>query len=337
MLAHFGYLSLIAPVTNLLTGWAVSWCFRGSLLTALAGLVSPLGGRALGWLLAWPIRYVRAAAGLLSRVPFAAVRLGVGSGILVAAFLCLMLFLIFGGQRERAVRISGAAVLAALGLCIGLSAIQDRALTLTMLDVGDGRSLILTRSGRTLVVDCGGRGETPGDLTAGYLGSLGRTRVDALVLTGTGPRAAAGVPELLQRIQVTELLLPGDGSGVDEAVLETAAACGTSLRYIQSDMSLLVGDATLRLLPEAEGMDLLLEGDLRALIPGGEGLPRAGAGPNLLVGGAEITLPLLEKYRPETVLSTGEDLDEDARSWMRAAGTNLISTEDRGTITIKGG
>ena len=336
MLAHFGYLSLVSPVTNLLTGWAVSWCFRGSLLTALAGLASPLRGRALGWVLAWLIRYVRGVAGLLSRAPFATVRLGVGCGILVAAFLYLLLFLLFGGRRERAVLVSGVAVLTALSLCIGVSAVEDRAMALTMLDTGDGRSLILTRSGRTLVVDCGGKGESAGDLTAGYLGSLGRTRVDVLVLTGSDPEASAGAAELLRRIRVEQILLPGDGAGFDEAILETAAAGGTEVRYVRTDQSLTVGGETLRLLPEGNGMDLLLEGDLRALIPGSGAIPRAAAGPGLLVGGRDIPLPLLEKYRPETVLSSGEDLDGDALDWVRAAGTRLLSVEERGTITIKG-
>lgn len=54
----FGYVSLISPVTNLLTLWAVSAAFTFGYAAVLLGLVfAPLGG-SVGWLVAWPARYI---------------------------------------------------------------------------------------------------------------------------------------------------------------------------------------------------------------------------------------------------------------------------------------
>ena len=54
----FGYVSLISPVANLLTLWAVSAAFTFGYAAVLLGLViAPLGGSA-GWLVAWPARYI---------------------------------------------------------------------------------------------------------------------------------------------------------------------------------------------------------------------------------------------------------------------------------------
>ena len=63
MMVYFGRISLIAPVTNLMTVFAVGLCLPGCLFTALAGLLFPSAGQVLGWLTAWPIRYILGVAG----------------------------------------------------------------------------------------------------------------------------------------------------------------------------------------------------------------------------------------------------------------------------------
>ena len=53
MALYFGYVSLISPVSNLLTGTVVSWCFGGSLVAALLGLIFPGPAGLLGRIIAW--------------------------------------------------------------------------------------------------------------------------------------------------------------------------------------------------------------------------------------------------------------------------------------------
>ena len=66
---HFGNISLIAPVTNLLILWLLPAAFIGCYLTALLGLVWAWGGTALAWVTAWPLRYILAVANVLSKLP----------------------------------------------------------------------------------------------------------------------------------------------------------------------------------------------------------------------------------------------------------------------------
>ena len=66
---HFGNISLIAPVTNLLILWLLPAAFIGCYLAALLGLVWAWGGMALAWVTAWPLRYILAVANVLSKLP----------------------------------------------------------------------------------------------------------------------------------------------------------------------------------------------------------------------------------------------------------------------------
>ena len=64
---HFGTVSLVGVVTNLLILWVVSIIFYGIIVTCL--LSTPW----LGWLVAWPIRYVLGLAKGIAQFPLAAV------------------------------------------------------------------------------------------------------------------------------------------------------------------------------------------------------------------------------------------------------------------------
>ena len=128
MMVHFGSLSLIAPVTNLLTVWVVIWCFRGSLLTALAGLLSVRIGSVLGWLLAWPIRYVQWASSLLARLPFAALyaNTGYSVGWVILVYGVLLAVMCEPREQRRPV-IPICCILIGLGACLLLTLLEDPA------------------------------------------------------------------------------------------------------------------------------------------------------------------------------------------------------------------
>ena len=64
---------MIAPVTNLLTLWAVSGAFLGALAVALLGLLFPAAAALAAWAAALPVWYLQKMAELLSRLPFASV------------------------------------------------------------------------------------------------------------------------------------------------------------------------------------------------------------------------------------------------------------------------
>ena len=70
---YFDYVSLVAPVSNLLALWAVSFAFVGGLLAALVGLISIPLGTAAAFLVMPGANYMVTLIPLMAKIPFAAV------------------------------------------------------------------------------------------------------------------------------------------------------------------------------------------------------------------------------------------------------------------------
>lgn len=208
---HFGVVSLLAAVTNLLTLWAVSLCFQLGMLVCLLGFVLPTAAGFLAGLLAWLVRYILAVAHGIAGLPFAAVYtdsayttiLLVFFYILLVTFLCLR-----EGRKPLAML---ACMLFGLCFCVGLSLWESRRAELqtTVLDVGQGQCVLLEWDGLTTMIDCGGSyPEEAGELASRLLLSHGRTQLDVLVLTHFDADHAGGIPHLLSRVGVGALYVP---------------------------------------------------------------------------------------------------------------------------------
>jgi competence protein ComEC len=79
----------------------------------------------------------------------------------------------------------------------------------TVLDVGQGQSVILQSKGKTFLVDCGGSyGENAADIAARKLLSMGVGRLDAVVLTHEDADHTNGLTYLLTRVDTDMILLP---------------------------------------------------------------------------------------------------------------------------------
>ena len=97
---YFGSVSLVGPLTNLLTLWAVSDSFLGGLTSALLGLVSAPAASLLAWLTAWPARWVLLVVQTIARFPFSAVSLLSGYWVFWFVFTYIILLLwLFGRKR----------------------------------------------------------------------------------------------------------------------------------------------------------------------------------------------------------------------------------------------
>ena len=53
MALHFGYISLLAPLSNVLCLWLISLLFVGGYAVVVLGALWPAGAGAAAWLLAW--------------------------------------------------------------------------------------------------------------------------------------------------------------------------------------------------------------------------------------------------------------------------------------------
>ncbi len=278
---HFHSVSLAGPLTNLLTLWAVSDTFLGGLLSALLNLIFPPLGIALAWLTAWPARWVIWIATTISRLPFAALSLHTPYllGWFVMAYTIILLTL--ASRRRVRPTVLVAAILPSLCVTLVMNTWPtiNSALTVAVLDVGQGASTLLCSKGRAVLVDCGGNGgDNPGDVAADYLQTLGTSRLDALILTHCHADHAGGVPELLSRVEVSLLILPEASADepLCQEILSLAEQYGCEVQLLTSDAAAIFGDASLKLFAplgdggsNEEGLSLLCtSGDFDALITG---------------------------------------------------------------------
>lgn len=362
---YFRSVSVMGPLTNLLTLWAVSGVFLAGLLAALLGLFFPPLGAALAWVTAWPARWVMFVARHIARLPYAS--LSLRSGYLVfwfAATYAILLIWVFARKHIRpAIPLS--ALLLTLSAVLVTQSWDAAAGTLTVaaLDVGQGSSTLFYSKGHAVLVDCGGNsGDDPGDVAADYLQSLGASRLDALVLTHCHSDHAGGVPELLARVDVPLLILPDIDSEdpLREEILSLAENYDCKVVFLSHDTALAFGEAIMSLYAplgdggsNEEGLSVLCSaGDFNVLITGDmnsavehrlvkyKNLPDIEI---LMVGhhGAKSSTSeeLLLAVTPETaVISSGYNSyghpAPETLERLGAAGCGIYRTDQMGTVTF---
>lgn len=284
---HFHSISLMGPLSNLLTLWAASDAFIGGLFTALMGLICPGAAAFMGWLTAWPVRWMVLVARSISRLPLAALCLQ-SEYMLLWFFTAYAIILLWAAAAPR-IRpiVPVSALLACLFPALLVSAWPaiSGTLTITALDVGQGASTLFCSKGRSVLVDCGGNGaDDPGDAAADRLQALGTSRLDALILTHFHADHAGGVPELLERLDVATLIAPelAEDDPYREELLSLAARHGCEVKLLAEDTAFQFGGASftlyapmgggganeegLSVLCTAGSFDALITGDMNSVV-----------------------------------------------------------------------
>ena len=224
LLYHFGRVSLVALGTNFvavpLAGVLVSF--------GMLGLVLPMANLNLFF-----VRFLDGLATLGSQVPGAQtdtppLRLGATIflyGVLVFALLMTSstrgdLATIFAVFRDKLLmrwsksrpRPQSALALLVLALCVmgawRFWQSKNKTLSVTLLDVGQGESIVIrSPNGRTVLIDGGtsgdeGRGEVGRAVIVPYLQAMGVQKIDALVLTHADADHCNGLPQVIREVPV---------------------------------------------------------------------------------------------------------------------------------------
>lgn len=358
---HFGTVSLVSPITNLLVVPIISLSFYGTLLIcvlALIGIPAALPARLTAALL-------RCAAGIsktFSSLPLAAVYTKSVYIVAWLVFCYLLLALLLLSKRKHP---GAAALCACFGLSLALLASWAEPLTdglrVTALDVGQGQCILLQSRGKAYLVDCGGSQDTSAaDLAAETLLSQGISRLDGIVLTHYDRDHSGGVPLLLSRIQADAIFLPNleDSTGVRASIASLSDAeilpveqdllltsDGISLHIYGPALKGDHNDASLAVLFQTDSGNVLITGDRsdfgeRRLLA--KGLPTVNV---LIVGhhGSKYSTctQLLEGIRPEVALiSVSADNvyghpNSQTLDRLEAVGCEIYRTDQCGTILYR--
>lgn len=362
--SYFGTVSIFGVLTNMLTLWIVSFIFYGIGLVCILGMFWPVAATFLAGAVSWPIRYVQFMARLLSASTFSAVYTCsiyvvlwlVFVYALLAAFLCM--------KRKHPAVLTGC-ILAGLAIALSFSYIEPRLddFCVTVLDVGQGQSVLMQSEGRNYLVDCGGdNGEMAADKAASLLLSQGISRLDGLILTHYDTDHAAGVVPLLTRIGADALYLPDipDDNAIRSEleenyssqilwIRENMVISGETMKLsiFPGDLQATDNESCQSVLFQTKNCDILITGDLS--IKGEKNLMDAVQLPKLelLVAGhhgaaTSTGFPLLETTQPETVaFSVGKKNyhghpSEEVRFRLRLYGCRIRRTDLNGDLIFKG-
>ena len=354
---HFGTVSLMAAVANLLTLWVISSVFYGAMAVCLLALAVPGAAAWLTGVVSWPVRYVLLVTKVLADFPLAAVytQSPYITAWLVFVYVLLGIFLL--GKERRALVLGCCGV---LGLCGALLAgwaepmVSD--VRFTVLDVGQGQCLLFQCEGRNYMIDCGGDDDAAAaDLAAQTLLSQGITRLDGLIITHLDRDHAGGAELLLTRVETELLVVPGEYTSLaemtygqvvyatEDLVLRDGAA---EIRIFAPNFEGNSNEMSLCLLLDTEKCDILITSDRSAW---GERLLLHQLGAVdvdiLMAGhhgsGNSTCEGLLSAVRPEIVcISAGEDNAyghpaEALLERLRQFGCSVYRTDLQGTITFR--
>jgi competence protein ComEC len=261
LLAHFGAVPLVAPVTNLVSAPLVAASTVIGGIGAVSG-VTPL---------------------VAGATKLAGVVLGVARAVAdfdQLGWVAVVMVVIGGGVVWRVPRIRGvAAVVSVLALAFSLLPVRPPAEpTAVFLDVGQGdATLFLGPGGEVLLVD---GGHDPLVLRR-HLRRHGVRRIDLLIVTHRHADHAAGLVGVTSIVRVRTMWHPpqlGHGSSLDEVVDEamrsgthvTEPSVGTTARIGAFDVRVLgpvrryasPNDGSVVVTVEANGVTVLMSGDI---------------------------------------------------------------------------
>lgn len=281
---HFSSVSLLSPLSNFMTLWAVAVIFGGGLLVGLAGIFSPVLASLFAAVVTPFAQYMDWAVAWLGRMPFAAITMDSFYYKLWTILLSFAILSMLVKRSKGVVAAFGAMCAVTLPVAMLFTGLEfySGPMSVTALDVGQGQSVLLRQGKHLTLVDCGGDTyDNAGDLAANHMQNVGRGTLDLLVLTHFHEDHANGVPQLLERLRVKQIVMPDveEDSPLRQEILALAEEKEIECLVVREDTVLPLGEESsltlyaplgaedtnelgLTVIASTQKLDVLITGDM---------------------------------------------------------------------------
>ena len=252
---QFGSVPVYSLPANVLVTLAIGPLLGMALVGSLIEPLLPSAAVALGWLNGWIAAYIAACAHVIAQLPFAQVGSATAVTLLLGTPIVLLALQRLPRWRRPFAVAGVAAILPALLAWQFLPEPRlppPTGLRLTVLDVGQGDSILLQVPEGAVLVDQG----PPEADVARQLRSLGVGRLAALVLTHPQRDHIGGAEAILRRVAVDRVLDPrlSVSGPFERDALATAADRGVPVVEARSGDGFRLGRLRLRILwPDRAG------------------------------------------------------------------------------------
>ncbi len=254
---EFGEASVIAPVTNLLTGFAVSGVIILApiylLVCGIPWLAAPVA-----WLSRGLSSYVLTVSSALSAPRYSVVSLkyGFAAPLTVTFGVAMAVLLVINlGKRKWAVLIPPAALVLTFSLCLGVfSAVHGNETGVTYLRQGEREMLVAVNSGRAFICDISDGNYSNFYIAEDEASDMYATEVEVLMLTHYHDKYTVSLRTFLGRHLVRRLWLPEPMDHGELLILQTlctvAEEYGTVVTvYERGDSLRIFGQGSVTVLP----------------------------------------------------------------------------------------
>jgi competence protein ComEC len=228
LVLQFGSVPVYSILSNTLVAAAVAPCFGLALLTALLAQVLPPAAFAAAWLNGWFAAYIAACARLVGGLPGAQLDSTIALATVgLIAVVVIVTMRLPAWRRPGFVALVGVSVVFLVGwqLRTGTPPAPPKGLRLTVLDVGQGDSILLQVPEGSILVDQG----PPEAEVDDQVRRLGVRRLAVLVLTHPQRDHVGGAAEVLEHVRVDRIL---DPAIPNESPDETAALAAARERRV---------------------------------------------------------------------------------------------------------
>ena len=241
MAAHFGYIAILSPVTNLLCLWAAPLCFIGGYISSLLHFLPALASFTAE-LVSFLVRYIFIVCKAISSLSFSVAYLSAPLNTLwIALFYLTAAAMPFTGlSPRRKLLIPLCTAICSLALStLGLRAYYSSARGyVTAIDVGQGQCVCAFSGSGTVLVDCGSISYAEynaGDRAAAYLSSCGRDHINAVIFTHLHEDHTNGFVRLANLCRIDRVIIPenaAEGEDILYEIVHCAQLHGIEIEYI---------------------------------------------------------------------------------------------------------